>query len=166
VVGTIGYMSPEQVRGQQIDHRSDIFSFGAVLYEMMSGSRAFDGATPADTLSAILNLEPGELPPLPSGRGPSGLERIARHCLEKEPGRRYQSTRDLAFDVEAFSQGSGIEPSVVVDSPAPARQILIAVACAGLIIGAVASWLVGRLVRPNVADRPTIQQVGRITQES
>jgi serine/threonine protein kinase len=93
-------MSPEQVRGQAVDHRADIFSFGTVLYEMLTGERPFQGDSVADTASAILKEDP---PPL-SGKHPdvpSGLGRIVLRCLEKEPGNRYQSARDLAFDLEA-----------------------------------------------------------------
>ena len=102
VLGTMGYMSPEQVRGLAVDQRSDIFSFGAVLYEMLSGKRAFAGATPADTMSAILKEEPPEL--LESGRAISpALDHIVRHCLEKERENRFQSARDIAF---ALSESS------------------------------------------------------------
>jgi Tol biopolymer transport system component len=93
VVGTAGYMSPEQVRGAEVDHRSDIFSFGAILYEMASGQRAFRGASSADAMSAVLREDPPELPN-------PWLEKIVRHCLEKEPERRYQSAKDLAFHLE------------------------------------------------------------------
>ncbi len=103
VLGTIGYMSPEQVRGQDVDHRSDIFSFGTILYEMVSGARAFQGDTPADTMSAILHSEPRDLTALTGDAVSPALERIVRHCLEKEPGRRFQSARDLAFDLETVS---------------------------------------------------------------
>ena len=90
VVGTAGYMSPEQVRGRPVDPRTDIFAFGAVMYEMISGKRAFRGDTPADTMSAILKEEPPEL--TETNRNlPPGLERIVRHCLEKNPEERFQS---------------------------------------------------------------------------
>src|SRR5213593_2312587 len=82
VMGTVGYMSPEQVRGQKVDHRSDIFSFGAILYEMLSGRRAFHGESPADTMSAILKEDPPELSETARNVQPA-LERIVRHCLEK-----------------------------------------------------------------------------------
>jgi serine/threonine protein kinase len=102
VLGTIGYMSPEQVRGQMVDHRADIFSFGAVLYEMLSGKRAFKGETSADTLSAILNAEPPELSE--TNRAiPPALENFVRHCLEKRPDDRFQSVRDMAFHLDALS---------------------------------------------------------------
>jgi serine/threonine protein kinase len=109
VLGTVGYMSPEQVRGLGADHRSDIFSLGAILYEMLSGKRAFERNTSADTMSAILKEEPAELPA--SGRNfPPALGRVVHRCLEKEPADRFQSARDLAFNLELISRdetGSG-----------------------------------------------------------
>ena len=96
VLGTAGYMSPEQVRGQSVDHRSDIFSLGAILYEMLSGNRAFQRETAADTMSAILKEEPAELS-ASSRNLPAALGRIVHRCLEMEPTKRFQSARDLAF---------------------------------------------------------------------
>ena len=102
LLGTLGYMSPEQCRGAAVDARSDIFSFGAVLYEMVSGKRAFRGDTTADTISSILKEEPPDLSA--SGRDVSPmLERIVHHCLEKDPAARFQSARDVAFALEALS---------------------------------------------------------------
>jgi eukaryotic-like serine/threonine-protein kinase len=102
VVGTVGYMSPEQVRGKKVDHRSDIFSFGAILYEMLSGRRAFHGESPADTMSAILKEDPTELSAT-NQNIPPGLERLVNHCLEKDPEARFHSARDLAFAIEALT---------------------------------------------------------------
>ena len=102
VLGTLGYMSPEQVRGRPADARSDIFSFGAILYEMLAGQRAFRGDSAADTMSAILKEDPPDLS-VTNQNIPPGLERIVRHCLEKNPEQRFQSARDLAFDLEALS---------------------------------------------------------------
>jgi serine/threonine protein kinase len=102
VMGTVGYMSPEQVRGERADHRADIFAFGAIFYEMLTGKRAFQKPTAAETLAAILNEEP---PPF-SQTGleiPPGPERIARRCLEKNREERFQSASDLAFAVQALS---------------------------------------------------------------
>src|SRR5213080_3626872 len=82
VMGTVGYMSPEQVRGQPVDHRSDIFTFGAILYEMLSGKRAFHGESPAETMSAILREDPPDLSESNKNMAPA-LERVVRHCLEK-----------------------------------------------------------------------------------
>ena len=105
VIGTAGYMSPEQVRGQRIDHRSDIFSFGAVLYEMLAGRRAFKRDSSVETLNAILTDEP---PDLPTADGtPPALDRVVRHCLEKSPEQRFQSARDVAFALEGLTSHSG-----------------------------------------------------------
>jgi len=114
VLGTVGYMSPEQVRAQVTDHRSDIFSFGTILYEMVSGERAFKGDSSIETMNAILKAEP---PELTHGGPPAspGLERIVRRCLEKAPERRFQSASDLAFAIEALS---GASSSIAVQAPA------------------------------------------------
>jgi eukaryotic-like serine/threonine-protein kinase len=112
VLGTVGYMSPEQVRAQAVDARTDIFSLGAILYEMLSGTRAFQGDTPADTLSAILREEPLPLTAT-FASVPPALERIVRHCLEKNPYERFQSARDLRFDLSELSSPSLVAPSGV-----------------------------------------------------
>jgi eukaryotic-like serine/threonine-protein kinase len=106
VMGTVGYMSPEQVRGKAADHRSDIFSFGAILYEMLAGQRAFQGESAADTMSAILKEEPAELTEITRNVNPA-LERVVRHCLEKTPAQRYQSAGDLAFNLESLTDSVG-----------------------------------------------------------
>src|SRR5271156_44719 len=106
VMGTAGYMSPEQVRGMALDPRSDIFSYGAILYEMLSGKRAFHGDTPADTMSAILKEDPPELNETNRNVSPA-LERIVQHCLEKNPESRFHSASDIAFDLEHLSGLSG-----------------------------------------------------------
>ena len=106
VLGTFGYMAPEQVRGLAVDHRADMFAFGAVLYEMLSGNRAFVGATAADTMSAILTKEPVDLD-LGSQAIPPGLDRIVRRCLEKTPELRFQSASDLAFALESLTSAPG-----------------------------------------------------------
>jgi hypothetical protein len=105
VMGTVGYMSPEQVRGQRADARSDIFTFGAILFEMVSGQRAFRGETPADTMSAILKEDPPELT-LIAKEIPPAFDRIVHRCLEKSPTRRFRSAQDLAFSLEAISTSS------------------------------------------------------------
>jgi eukaryotic-like serine/threonine-protein kinase len=106
VMGTAGYMSPEQVRGAVVDPRSDIFSFGVILYEMLSGKRAFHRDTPADTMSAILKEDPPELSETNRNVSPA-LERVLQHCLEKNPEQRFHSARDLAFDLDSVSNQSG-----------------------------------------------------------
>src|SRR5882724_10216486 len=112
VMGTVGYMSPEQVRGQPVDHRSDIFSFGAILYEMLSGQRAFRRETMAETMTAILKEEPPELTTLNS-RVSAQLERVVSHCLEKRPEERFQSARDLGFALGAASPSGSRSAEVV-----------------------------------------------------
>ena len=114
VLGTVGYMSPEQVRGQVADHRSDLFSLGAVLYEMVSGKRAFQKPTPAETLSAILNEEPPDLSQIAPNYSPV-LHRLVQRCLEKKLEQRFQSASDLAFALGALSD-SGSSSKVHVEA--------------------------------------------------
>jgi serine/threonine protein kinase/Tol biopolymer transport system component len=115
VMGTVGYMSPEQVRGVTADARSDIFSFGSMLYEMLTGRRAFQGETAAETMTAILRDEPADL--AESGRAvPLSLAPVVRHCLEKKPEKRFQSARDLAFALETASAPSASSPVVAIPS--------------------------------------------------
>src|SRR5208337_4543453 len=114
VLGTVGYMSPEQVRGQAADARSDIFALGAILYEMLSGQRAFKRDSGPETMTAILKEEPPELGG-PQRSIPPGLDRIVRRCLEKAPVQRFQSASDLAFAMEALS---GISTPTATEPPA------------------------------------------------
>src|SRR6266850_5663370 len=107
VMGTMGYMSPEQLKSQAADHRSEIFSFGAILYEMLSGKRAFRGDSMAETMSAILREDPPDLSETNRTVSPA-LERVVRHCLEKNPAERFHSARDLAFAIESLSGSATI----------------------------------------------------------
>jgi serine/threonine protein kinase/Tol biopolymer transport system component len=100
ILGTVGYMAPEQVRGEPGDHRSDIFSFGVILYEMLAGRQPFRGDSPVESLNAILKDEPADLDP---DRAPAALDRVVRHCLEKSPAERFQSARDLAFGLGSMT---------------------------------------------------------------
>ncbi len=116
ILGTVGYMSPEQARGEQIDHRSDIFALGIVLYEMLSGRKPFHGTSAADTLSAILKEQPPELSQIVRDL-PPGIERIVTRCLEKARDDRFQSAADLGFALDALS-GVSTPPAVVrISSP-------------------------------------------------
>jgi len=146
VMGTAGYMSPEQLRGQKADQRSDIFSFGAVLYETLSGQRAFEGQSSADRASAILKEEPPEL--LTAARNiPVGLDRIVRHCLEKDPEQRFQSARDLAFHLESSSSISDSGAAAAVTLPKKTLTGALRGLLAVLVLAAVAAgawWLRGR----------------------
>ena len=149
VLGTVGYMAPEQVRGQEVDHRADIFAFGAVLYELLAGRRAFQGATPADTIGAVLKEDPPELTTSATAHVPPALERIVRRCLEKNPDERFQSVRDVAFALEAMS-GSGSGAVAALPGPAAHRRLsrarlgliaVAAIACVGIV--AVAAYMAG-----------------------
>jgi eukaryotic-like serine/threonine-protein kinase len=121
VLGTAGYMSPEQVRGTVVDHRSDIFVFGAILFEMLSGQRAFKRDTSAETMTAILKEDLPELTEVNRSISPA-LDRIVRHCLEKNPDQRFQSARDLAFDLEALSPSSSSSMARVA-KPTPGQRV-------------------------------------------
>ncbi|PYQ65676.1 MAG: hypothetical protein DMF54_10375 [Acidobacteria bacterium] len=158
VLGTVGYMSPEQVRGAPVDHRSDVFSFGAILYEMLTGARAFRGDSAVETMNAILKEEPPE--PSESGRRvPPGLERIVRHCVEKNPALRFQSARDLAFDLESLSETSSAARTRVLPSPSARRRGLFPVLAGLALLGiaAAAGYLAGaRTGRPRF---PTFQRL-------
>ncbi len=152
VMGTAGYMSPEQVRGQTVDHHSDIFSLGAILYEMISGKRAFKGDTGVETMNAILKEDPPELNESGLNVTP-GLDRIVRHCLEKEPGQRFQSARDLAFDLESLSSLSGAAKPVTGSHLATATKFRAPwpVAIAALLLVAVAAFWAGHAAQKSSA---------------
>ncbi|MFY9552680.1 MAG: LpqB family beta-propeller domain-containing protein [Thermoanaerobaculia bacterium] len=159
VMGTVGYMSPEQVRGLSLDARSDIFSFGAVLYEMGSGHRPFRGATGADVMTAILKEEP---PDLQAGTS-QALGRIAFRCLEKAPERRFQSARDLGFALESLVSPteSGPSPASAAPAPSPRRPSAwwpgLLLLAAGLVVG----WF----LRPALlrSHAPTLARAVRVT---
>ncbi len=147
IVGTLYYMSPEQLQaqatGQEIDGRSDIFSFGLVLYEMLTGKRAFDGSSPATVIAAIMER------PAPSiGEvAPPALDRVVKQCLEKDPDNRWQSVRDLKTELEWIAQGSA-DP--VKTPPLTARRQLLAWIAAGALAltAVIASWVAYRATRP------------------
>lgn len=144
VLGTVGYMSPEQVRGEAGDHRSDIFSFGAVLYELVSGRRAFQRQTPAETMTAILKEDP---PSLVEGAGadvPPGLARVILHCLEKNPAERFQSASDVAFALEALSGLSSSAHTAVNTAPRKSRAALIGLLAIATIAGVAIAFAIGR----------------------
>src|SRR5215470_3522942 len=115
VVGTVAYMSPEQLRGKAVDHRSDIFSFGAILYEMMSGKRAFRGETEVDTMTAVLREEPASAN-LEQASIPDTYQEVVRHCLEKEAENRFQSARDLVFALQTISGSTSVKIKPLPDS--------------------------------------------------
>jgi serine/threonine protein kinase len=137
VLGTVGYMAPEQVRGLTVDHRADIFAFGTVLFELLTGQRAFAGDSPIETMSAILKLDPLEQPG--SAAIVSGpIEPLLRHCLEKQPDERFQSARDLAFQIQAIASGSlSTSAARALAGPSFMRRLAVplALAVAALVIG-------------------------------
>jgi eukaryotic-like serine/threonine-protein kinase len=149
VMGTAGYMAPEQVRGDMADARTDIFALGAVLYEMLSGHRAFRRESPAETMTAILRDDPPEIQSSERLVSPA-LDRIVRRCLEKDPEQRFQSARDLSFALSALSgtNSTGANRIAEVERKYPKRLIL-AVALA-IVVGALATWLIVR--RPAAQD--------------
>jgi serine/threonine-protein kinase len=146
VVGTIGYMSPEQLNGTEVDHRSDIFSFGIVLYEMLAGERPFGGTSGAKVAAAILRDDP---PPLDAVKPPVSqpLERIVRRCLEKRPEDRFESAHDLAIALQAVEESSGPTPYPPLRRP---RRIgwRVAAATTVLLIAVAAAFGVWRLLQP------------------
>jgi eukaryotic-like serine/threonine-protein kinase len=145
VLGTVGYMSPEQAQGLAGDHRSDVFSLGCVLYEMLTGRRAFERSTAAETLTAILR----EDPPAFSAAGrplPAALERTVRRCLEKSPIERFQSARDVAFALEAVS-GDSLQSAASPVVPGPRvwrRPVLVAVSVVTVAAALGLGWFAGR----------------------
>jgi len=147
VLGTAGYMSPEQVRGTAVDARSDIFSFGAILYEMISGKRAFHRDTAADTMSAILKEDPPDLAETNRNVSPA-LERIVQHCLEKSPEQRFHSASDIAFDLEHLSGVSSTTArAATAGAGARPRGKVLAVVAGGLALALAMlglGWRLGR----------------------
>jgi eukaryotic-like serine/threonine-protein kinase len=148
VMGTASYMAPEQVRGEPVDPRTDIFAFGAVLYEMLSGKRAFRRDTPAETMTAVLKEDPPQLADPIHPISPA-LEWIVGRCLEKSPEQRFQSAKDLSFALVALS-GSDSVPAAHIGRPGQRlRLFLWGVVVLALTVGAAVAWL--------VASRPTPQ---------
>ncbi|HEY8145094.1 MAG TPA: protein kinase, partial [Kofleriaceae bacterium] len=173
VLGTVGYMSPEQVRGEPADHRSDLFSLGVVLYEMLTGRRGFVRESSVETMAAILRDEPPELEAL-SVHSPA-LARLLQHCLEKRPEERFQSARDLAFDLRSLASGSSVAErsgatagAAVAASRGGRRAMPMRLAGLGLLAaGALTGWLASRaLSRPAAAPavlfRPSFRQLTKL----
>lgn len=168
VLGTVGYMSPEQVRGEPADHRSDLFSLGVVLYEMLTGKRAFAQASAVETMSAILREEPPEIDALGEKFSPA-LARLLQHSLEKRPDERFQSARDLAFDLKSLATGGSASErsgraAVVAERPARRRALAGALLVAlGALAGSLATALLRRSAAPATArPQPTFRQLTKL----
>ncbi len=150
VMGTVGYMAPEQVRGRDLDGRADLFSLGVVLYEMVTGERAFVRATAADTMSAILREDPPDI----SGSRPDlspALDRIIRHCLEKEPDERFQTARDVAFALTSLSGSTTSTSAAVPAAPDRPRGRGWIIPAAVAIVAALGGLAIGRSAVPAVS---------------
>ena len=150
VIGTPGYMSPEQVRGDAVDARTDLFSLGAVLHELLSGRRAFPGASAVESGYAILHHEPEALP----ATVPPAVAQVVRRCLEKDPGRRFQSARDLAFHLEALrSPTVAVTTAPAKPGPRPRRRWLAGAASLAVLAILGALWIGGPLRKLAAASR-------------
>ena len=162
VVGTVGYMSPEQLRGEPVDARTDVFSLGAVLYEMFCGERAFKGKTAVDTMTAILKEDPADFPPTLHATAPA-IERIVRRCLEKNVHERFQSARDVTFAFDALSTASGIKPAeTIAASEVPThsgRGRTVAIAAAAAIVAGLAAWFAGARFGAAAPDAAKLTQL-------
>ncbi|MCU0306019.1 MAG: protein kinase [Thermoanaerobaculales bacterium] len=159
VVGTPGYLSPEQARGETADARSDIFSFGALLYEMLTGQRAFQGATPNETMLAILNRDP---PPMSQLRPsiPEALEIVVRRCLEKQPDERFESARDVAFALQAISTTGRTSPVDAMSQRRRARNRRLgaaAIGVAAIVAAAAATVQLTRRPPPPMPEKKHLQ---------
>jgi WD40 repeat protein len=160
LVGTVGYMSPEQVREKSVDYRADIFALGAILYEMLSGLRAFHRATTVETMNAILH---DDLPNISSAASniPQGLQRIARRCLEKNPDQCFQSASDLAFALEALSETETVSPLAGALPKLRKRKWLPWVAIAATV--AAAAVVLFAVVTQNAGGKPRVMEYIQIT---
>jgi hypothetical protein len=178
VLGTPAYMSPEQVRGEPADHRADIFAFGCVLYEMLSGIRPFRRDTPIASMNAVLSEEPPDLN-VNYPQVPVALERVLRRCLEKSPAQRFQSAADLGFAIEAVSASgtaaASLRPTNRLAAATPGLKMLVGtvvlvVACLACWLGRsqrtvvappVVSWRGDRLDGPSAALKPCVSPEGK-----
>jgi serine/threonine protein kinase/dipeptidyl aminopeptidase/acylaminoacyl peptidase len=155
IMGTPGYMSPEQVRGETTDARSDLFSLGVIIYEMASGQRAFRGSSSIEMMNAILKDDPPELPTA----WPRALDRIVRRCLEKEPARRFQSAADLGFAINTLAVATG-------NADAPRRRSWLKWAISGGLASAVVFIVVWLQLRPTQTGAPAEVSLRRLTDDS
>ncbi|HET9793305.1 MAG TPA: protein kinase [Thermoanaerobaculia bacterium] len=161
VMGTVGYMSPEQVKGLAVDHRSDLFSFGAVLYEMLSGRRAFQRETAAETMTAVLREDPPELD-LAGARVPPALDRIVRHCLEKKPDQRFKTASDIAVALESTA---AVSSGALSAAPEARRRGPLPLVAAAIVAAALVGWLGSAALRKSPAAGPALAGVSRFSHD-
>jgi serine/threonine protein kinase len=159
VVGTVGYMAPEQIRGGAVDARSDIFAFGVILYEMLTGRRAFERDTPAETMSAILNEDP---PPVSQTAQtlPASMQKIVSRCLEKKPEKRFQHASDLGFALETLSDSGSAAIPALRQPVSGTRWIWFAAAAAAILISALIVWW------KQPPATPVVEAVTQLTDDS
>jgi serine/threonine protein kinase len=162
VMGTASYMAPEQVRGEPADPRTDIFAFGAVLYEMLSGQRAFRRETPAETMTAVLREDPPELPDSPHPISPA-LDRIVRRCLEKNQEQRFQSAKDLSFALSALSGTASSVIAGIASQPRKVPVLLWAALALALATGARVTWLLAKRESPPTRMEFAISVPGEVS---
>jgi Tol biopolymer transport system component len=158
ILGTVGYMSPEQAEGKSTDHRADVFSFGCVLYEAAAGTRAFEGTSSVDTLHRIIHDDPPALT-LRAPSAPPELQRIVRKCLAKDPDARYQSMKELVIDLRGLRRemdtGTAIvTPSAAVPPPAVKRSPAAFAGAAAVAVAALAAWLLWKPATPPAPQQP------------
>jgi len=159
VMGTVGYMAPEQVRGQTADHRADIFAFGAILYEMLAGKRAFQKPTSPETMTAILNEDPPGISQVVPNIPPA-LQRAVHRCLEKNPEQRFQSASDLAFALDALSDSSGYSTTDVSRSTPRAGRLLGAIVVGAVAVVLIAAvFLAWRSLHSRTSAAPPIRSI-------
>jgi Tol biopolymer transport system component len=158
VMGTVGYMSPEQVRGKPADRRSDIFSLGAIVYEMLLGERAFRGDSAAETMAAIAQKDPPELSQ-PTGRISPSIERVLRHCLEKRPEDRFDTARDFAFALEPSTSSQSASGIGAAAEAGAARRVVPGMLVGAAIVAAVGAGLLFFGGRGRPSSAPGIRQI-------
>ncbi|CAN5724299.1 hypothetical protein BH18ACI5_BH18ACI5_15020 [soil metagenome] len=165
VMGTVGYMSPEQVRGDVADHRSDIFSLGCVLYELTAGVRAFARDTAAETMTAVLREDPPDASSVNAAARPAGLDTVIRHCLEKRPEERFQSARDLAFALRSLAglPTSGQQVAVVAPPRSHGMWPLLALAAG---VSGIALFAIGRFTVPLQTVGPQVESFTQVTDQA